>query len=458
MAANSPQMLANGDCDVTKYDAKSLNSFRSEDVVVNPSDPRLAISPEQMKIHQHRNQIQSQKNPQLSSVLDDPAKFFKGLEERFEAQKLITPDDPYQFEFGDYGVPVLKDISATLDEEVEILKKKLAATSLADSGEKSGLMAALAAIGSFINPFSNEGRGKDLKVGLEYLDTLKKDIDSHVESGKISYRRLNELGNFSARVLGHFDREDLSLFDRTFLRLDRSFLGYEQGSIQEEFQRYKNNDTHMFDKASSSDGVRVARPAFEEGRYDTEKFQMATLPVAKDLGPGVFMQLIPHDIFLLGISGDPAPADGFNRPGGDFYNHDLRHSSSIYTKRRLYEKEHNLSPEQIHKLETLQSVWKQEMIEAKKKIESKEKRYAIGFLSFNHHHDRGIPQLPSSFIEEEKDIVSEGLYLALRMSGQPRGFDSPRESLNEAYDWLRNFWLERLPQEEAVLAASTPAA
>ena len=39
---------------------------------------------------------------------------------------------------------------------------------------------------------------------------------------------------------------------------------------------------------------------------------------------------------------------------------------------------------------------------------------------------------------------------------KPTGFVNPKQTINEAYDWLREFWLQRLPQEEAVLAASNP--
>jgi hypothetical protein len=231
-------------------------------------------------------------------------------------------------------------------------------------------------------------------------------------------------------------------------------LGYSKASISQEYDRYKNNDFQLFRKPAGSSGIEMASESYEKGMFDPEKFELASLPVATSLGPGVFMQLLPHDVFLMGITPEPESADGFNRPGGDFYLHDARHASSIFAKRKIYEKTHNLSEPQIAKLETLQSVWKQEMVEEKKKIEDKELSYAIGFLSFNHHHDRGIPQLPSSFLAEDHGGIADKLYLALKLSGQPIGFDNPRETLNKAYSWLQNFWLERLPQEEKVLSAS----
>jgi hypothetical protein len=79
-------------------------------------------------------------------------------------------------------------------------------------------------------------------------------------------------------------------------------------------------------------------------------------------------------------------------------------------------------------------------------------------LSFNHHHDRGIPQLPSSFLTEDHGKVANKLYLALRVSEQPLGFENPKKTIDQAYAWLRDFWTARLDQEVAILAASQPTA
>ena len=454
MVANIPNMTAGKGADKAKFKPENLNKFDADSVKLAGDDPRVTISAEDAAIHAKRNALQAKKNPVLMDLMTDPRAFKKKLEARFEAQKALTPNDPYSFEFGDYGVPVLEDLDAALGEEIEILKKKSGAT-LKGTGEKTGLMAAAGAVFSALNPFAHI-RNKKLDTGIKYLNDLKKEVGGHLDKDSISYKRLNELSYFSARALGHFDREDLSFFDKNFLRVDRHLLGHKSASIDTEYARYKENDYRLFQKKAGDSGIRMAEDAFISAANNPDKFEMATLPVARSLGPGVFMQLLPHDIFLMGVSKEPEAADGFNRPGGDFYLHDARHASSIFAKRKLYEQTHNLSDAQKEKLEVKQSVWKKEMIAEKKKIESKELRYAIGFFSFNHHHDRGIPQLPSSFIPEEHGGVADWLYFALDKSGQPTGFEKPKETINEAYKWLRNFWLERLPQEEAILAASAP--
>lgn len=456
MVANVANMTAEKGVEPAKFRPESLNRFDADSVQIATGDPRVAISPGEMAIHQKRNAAQAKSNPILKELMTDPRAFKKNLEARFERQKALTPEDPYSFEFGDYGIPVLEDLDLALDEEIEILKRKSGAN-LRGTGEKTGLMAAVGGIFAAINPFAHI-RNRKLETGIQYLNDLKKDVNGHLDEDSVSYKRLNELSYFSARALGHFDREDLNFFDKNFLRIDRYLLGHKNDSIETEYARYKENDYRLFQSKAGDSGIRMAEEAFVAATNNTEKFEVATLPVARSLGPGVFMQLLPHDIFLMGVSKEPEAADGFNRPGADFYLHDGRHASSIFAKRKLYEQTHNLSDAQKEKLEVKQSVWKKEMIEEKKKIESKELRYAIGFFSFNHHHDRGIPQLPSSFIPEEHSGVADWLYFALDKSGQPTGFDNPKDTINEAYKWLREFWLERLPQEEEILAASAPEA
>jgi hypothetical protein len=78
-------------------------------------------------------------------------------------------------------------------------------------------------------------------------------------------------------------------------------------------------------------------------------------------------------------------------------------------------------------------------------------RYAIGFIQFNYHHDRGLPLVPSSYLPEKIDDVPRLLYMMLKASGQQTGFDNPKETMQEAYTWLRNFWMERLPEEKSLL-------
>ncbi len=455
MTSMIPEMLGKKSVGVERFDPAYLKSHDRYQVEVPEDHPALTITPEQRQIHDAANASQAEKNPFLAEVMKDPGAFKKELESRFQRQKELTPEDPYQFEFGDYGVPVLKDLDEMLNLEIAELGEKRE-KGLRGTGFRSGISAAFGAIGDLFNPFKwFDDPNKD--QGIAYLKELQNEVQEHIEKDSISYRRLQELGHYSATALGHFDDEDLGLRDRSMLVVDRYLLGKDRANIAEEQRRFQENDFALFRKDAGDRGIRRATATFEYDFFNPDRLEMVALPVARSLGPGIFMQLLPHDMFLLGITREPEEADGFNRPGGDFYLHDMRHASSIYTKRKIYEKEHNLSQPQKEKLEVMQSVWKKELTEERKKIESKEMRYAIGFLGFNHHHDRGVPQLPSSFLVEDPDTVCLWLYRALKISGQPTGFEKPKETIKEAYNWLRDFWLERLPQEEAILAVSQPS-
>lgn len=455
MTSLLPEMKGETSPGVNRFDRRYLASHDRYQVQVPEDHPAVLITPEQRRIHDAANAQQAEKNPFLAGVLRDPGAFKKDLEARFAQQKRLTPEDPYQFEFGDYGVPVLKDIDEMLSLEIAELAAKRD-KGLTGTGFRAAVSAAFGAIGDLFNPLRwSKDPNKD--QGIAYLKELQGEVRSHIAADSISYRRLQELGHWSATALGHFDDEDLSLRDRSMLVIDRFLLGKERASIPEQQRRFQENDFALFRKDAGDHGIRLATETFEHDFFHPDRLEMVALPVARSLGPGVFMQMLPHDIFLLGITREPEQADGFNRPGGDFYLHDIRHASSIYTKRKIYEKEHNLSQAQKEKLEVMQSVWKKEMTEERKAVESKELRYAIGFLGFNHHHDRGIPQLPSSFLAEDPDTIALWLYRALKLSEQPTGFENPKATIQEAYSWLQDFWLKRLPQEEAILEPSQVA-
>lgn len=433
---------------------ESLDQFDPDSVDIDEQHPGLEIGEELRQVYLKRNGRQAEKNPSMAVVMKDPQAFFDGLRSKFEAQKTLTPEDPYSFDMSEYGLPVLEDIQAALSDEIELLQAKRGGR-FAESGKRTGLLASLASGGlGLLSGLFGSKRDSKLGIGLDFLESLRKDVKGQLDQGSVSYKKLNEIGYFSSRALGAFDGEDLSVFDRNFLKVDRLLLGYKNVGIEEEFRRYQDKDFEFFRRRSPVPSTNVVQDAFTAAFRNPDRFEMASLPVARSLGPGVFMQLVAHDIFLMGIAPAPEAADGFNRPAGDFYLHDARHASAIFTKRKLYEKQYNVSPQQRAKLEMLQSKWKQEMIAEKKKLNNKELSYAIGMVSFNHHHDRGIPQVPSSFVEKIPETANRALYRALKASGQPIGFQNPKQTIGRANEWLRDFWLARLPEEDAVLAAS----
>jgi hypothetical protein len=121
-----------------------------------------------------------------------------------------------------------------------------------------------------------------------------------------------------------------------------------------------------------------------------------------------------------------------------------------------YVEEHGLNEDQVEKLKKMMRVWNEELDEAVKGL-SPEKRAAVSMFLFNTHHDRGIPQVPSSYAQlGTLEAVPLELYTALKVSKQKLAFKNPVENLKFAQSWLKEFWAERSPQEQAVWALRNP--
>jgi hypothetical protein len=61
--------------------------------------------------------------------------------------------------------------------------------------------------------------------------------------------------------------------------------------------------------------------------------------------------------------------------------------------------------------------------------------------------------VPSSYTSDEATHqVPQLLYMMLKLSNQPVGFDKPKQTLAKAQEWLNAFWAQRLPDEQAILA------
>ena len=291
----------------------------------------------------------------------------------------------------------------------------------------------------------------DRKLGLEYLHELKADVDTHLGGGQVSYRRLQELSYFSSRALGMLDISDLNLRDRSFLMIDRYIHGRHGIPIADEYALYRNNAFVVFEGESPVSGFKMVEKQFEEAFFNQSDLELISLPTTEDLGIEPFMRLSSYDVFLMGIAPEPAAADGFVRPGADFWAHDFRHSSSIFGKRKVYECEHRMTAPQTRKLQKQIDVWRADLDQARKQIPDKDVRIAVSFFMFNYHNDRGLPMVPSSYLPEASDTVPRLLHMMLTASKQSPPFGNPKATLDKAYAWLREFYLERLPEEQAIL-------
>lgn len=397
------------------------------------------------------NEKMSNKYTNLKEVLEDPKKFMDDLKGKFAKQKLLTPNDPYRFDFSDYGLPVVKQLSDQISEKEEAFIKRLELL----ENTKASKYAPNWAKKIFPNLVGKRKAIRDQKLALKYLREVDTELKSYLKNGSIDYRSLQEVGYFYSRIVGVFDAKKLNVRDRIMLAIDRHLQGYKVISVSEEYDLYKKRQFTVFQKESPVDGFQESHHSFDDAFFNKDKFEMASLPIADHLGPDIFMRLLAHDIYLQGISLNPAAADGFVRPGGDFWLHDIRHSSAIFHKKKEYEQLHSITEEQAEVLSHKMDKWKIELDEERRSVPSKELRYAIGFFMFNHHHDRGVPMVPSSYLKENLDHVPYLLYAMLKISNQPLGFKNPHKTMTEAYAWLRDFWLKRLTEEYGVFNQKT---
>ena len=400
--------------------------------------PDLRITSVERDAYRAYNREVTDKNPRLAQVLSDPDRFVADLEGRFEAQKAKTPDDPYGFDFSDYGLPVLQSLKGQLAGKIEKVQAQLDKLESASAPMR----------------FAHRAQIAEHKAGLQYLAVLGHEIASHLDQGTIGYRRLIELSYFSARAMGHFDLGDLTLKDRAMLQVDRYMQGYRSTSIAEEQAHFADGKFSVFQADSPVGGFKPVQKPFEQAFFDKEKLSMIALPTTLDLSGAELMRLVPYNVFLLGVTDKPFPADGFVRPGGDFWLHDIRHSSAIFGKRQAYEAEHGLDEARSAKLQKKMDVWALDLETARAQVQDKDLGAAIDLLVFNSHHDRGLPIAPSSYLTEKVDLAPRALYATYRVAGQSTAFKNPGQTMDRAYAWLKAFWLPRLNEEKALWGPS----
>jgi hypothetical protein len=380
----------------------------------------LGFEPRELAAYEAANRALVGKYPTLDVVLRDPDRFIADLSARFDAQKKVTPANPYAFDFSDYGLPVMKGISAALEKEISEVEK-------------------------------GTDHPAERAKGVAYLQALKADVDGHLSRGEISYRRTQELSYFVSEALGHFDHRRETAMQRAFLVIDRYLDGYTPKSLDRQIDNYHRNAFSVFDtRAAKSSGLDEFHDTFDTAFFSTDKLELISLPTMEALNDDIFFRLSAYNLFPIGVAADPIAADGFVRPGGDFRVHDLRHSSDMFSRRKVYEAEHHMTEPQIRKLQKRIDVWRAELFGAIEKIPDRNLRGAVIFQAFNYHHDRGRPMVPSSFLPEKVDYTPKLLAMMQNVAGQDKGFKGQRY-VQESYKWLRQFWLPKLDEERAIL-------
>lgn len=402
-----------------------------------PAD--LSISTEEKAAYDANNVEMAAKYPGLAVVLKDPDAFIGTMRQRFDEQKKLTPNDPYSFDFSEYGVPFLKNLGDKIGGKIEALK-----------AEQEQLHNTF-----FLSPaaFGRSEKIKDRGVGIEFLQALKSESDKLSEGGQVSYKRIQEIGHFASYALGHFDHEKLSLGQRAFLEIDRHIEGHEDVTIQEQFRRFQKNEFTVFQAKAGSKGYDRVEKHYVNAFQNPDKLEMLNLPSMDELEGDIFMRMMNHPIYIAGVTDNPIPADGFVRPGGDFFLHDVRHNSGIFVEREDYIKRNNMSPEQVAKMDKRGEVWYREYRDEVAAIPDAGLRGAVELVGFNIHHDRGHLMMPSNYTKDGAGPVPRALYAALKVSGQGKeyGVDKGLPNLNRGHEWLQNFFLSRLDQEIEIL-------
>lgn len=381
--------------------------------------------------------------PELGRAVSDPEGFLAEMQSRFQKRKATNPEDPADFEFGDYGIPELKRISTYLKMETEKVQKLTT---------------------------------KESELGLIYLQEIQGEVEKHLSQNSIGYKTLVEIGYYAAEILGHFDSDQLTRKEKIMLPIDQALQGKKNFSIQDKLARYRTKRGEKFELFESETwdaGFKTVAEIFVRDWNDKTKLNFVLLPSTLFYRDEIFTYLMPHHIYISGITMDSLPSDGFNRPGGDFWMHDLRHSSAIYGTRKAYEKANGIvdGDRKSELIKENSHRWLRELRVAMNQIEDKDLKEVLRLYTFNFHHDRGYPLVPSMYLmwspEGRTLLKSAGIpsssniaalnYGILRAGGQIDPIPNYMNQLSKAFEWLKTFWLSERYRQESMLLEKKPA-
>jgi len=363
--------------------------------------------------------------PRLHPVLSDPDAFFATMSQRFDRQRRITPNDPYQFDYSEIGMPLVKDMRSSL-------------------GKRRDELAANQAIPA-----------REREIAAQHLQELSAQADGYIKHGSISYRTLIEFSHFYTRAVGQFDKRGFSLHDREFLKFDEHLQGFAGRGAEAEYADYRLNRFSLFqkDKKSGNDSFKEAEGPFVDAVWNPHALQTLLVPTNEPLSQHLLMRLANRNISIVGVSSDAVLADGFRRPPGLFWVHDLRHQSDQFYRRQVYLREHGISGGDVESYNRLLDRFYYELHEEVSALPEGALKEALKLSTFNFHFDRGYPMMPSAFLDHRKDAITLGLYVAEKFGGQGVKFKAPIRNLSHAHDWLEAFWQKRAPVEAQFLAS-----
>lgn len=390
---------------------------------------------------QQLNALMTKRYPQLEVLLKDPHAYYEKMRQRFHEQKAKTPENPYSFDFSEMGIPLVHDINKYLDAKIESVK-----TELNDFTQKS---ASRGKISRLIRSRSDAKKQAELELYITYLKELKNEAEGYIANGTITYQHIVEFSYFYSRASGRFDTSSYPMKDRFFLWTDRLLEGYKPLALREEYQMYKERRFGVFQMKSKYKGYRTAEKTFQAGFTDKTDLKQLWIPTNAALGNSVLMRLMNTNVHLIGVTDVPIWADGYNRPAGDFWMHDVRHESFKYYEAQRYLEQHDLTDAQFARLKTKMDDWLVELNSATAKLTDADLKKAVTLTTFNFHHDAGFPLIPSMFLTHTN--TTKRLYLMYQLSGHGNHFKSPLKNLDRADAWLKEFWRQRIDQEHEAL-------
>ena len=369
-----------------------------------------------------------QRYPTIKYIVENPDQFVFNMRARFEAQKLKTPNEPYQFDYSEIGIPLIKDITTDLN------------TFLAELNAKQVLE-----------------KSSETTILIDYSLMLLQEANQYLNQGNISYRNTIEFSYFYSRMRGQLETRKQSPLLRFYLFIDRTILnGHHPKSARQEFKLYKQRKFKVINGTGFSPGFIEAAGPFEKAVFNPDKLETVWVPSNAPLGPSIFMRLLSRDINFIGVTSEPVLADGILRPSGDFWIHDVRHESVKYFLLKDYHLKKELTKMQAHQLTTKIDKWLVEINNAVATVHDKELKEAIKLLIFSYHHDRGFPLIPSVYLTPNKQVLYTNiLYFMQKTAGEKVKFTKPLKNLKAADRWLKDFWLERIEEEKTFLDSIT---
>lgn len=393
--------------------------------------------------YQNRNATLSKRYPTLEFVFKDPEAFVKSMKQRFEEQKKITPEDPRLFNFPEAS-STMKEIRVDLEKFRQEIIIELQSEKKSIQNRASHLVLS-----------QRSSKVETMTKSLQYIKKIQADIDAMITSNNYPYRDTVYTLYYYSRIRGIFQFKELTTYYQILKYLDMSMHGYRRLNIDGELKLYKEKGSPIVQVRSGkvASEFRTAELPFRDAFERKDTLEYVIIPSVYALGSSAFLHVLPHKIHFIGATNTPVQADGFNRPGGLFWMHDVRHEADRYMKINAYRKSQNLTEQQDKTLTLYMHKWHAEFLNLKNSVQDPAVKAAMEHYHFYTHHDVGVPLIPSMFLNHHKDgmLVYYAFLFHKNNAGQTPEFKNWVENTRKAQEILTQFWSERLPLEKQLL-------